>query len=324
MLGKTCSLILIFFAIVFLALFILTILYNIDINFQVVSSSKSTTLEIPALSVIEVDLKSLNISTVEKRKLNVTALTMHKLIRVSLTKNKNTKSTRSFNLKLNTIIEKGQNKSMLRYWNNEASVKCNIALNGTHYIAYKWGNITDPPPPLHHGNCPSNGTNSLEEEPCTEIFKKKPQDQNLIRIYFCSEDEENETSSTVIINITENFPLLDELPYKYIYIDETSSSNSTVLEFHSIFSELHENSRLYINTHHDTSAEVFPQSIRMTIKPESSEDETKVIDMVLLGVAAFAFLCLFVIFLIIGICCCCRCKDRKFYALAVFYGKKDA
>ena len=62
----------------------------------------------------------------------------------------------------------------------------------------------------------------------------------------------------------------------------------------------------------------------MTIKPESSEDETKVIDTVLLGVAAFAFLCLFVIFLIIGICCCCRCKDRKFYALAVFYGKKDA
>ena len=324
MLGKTCSLILIFFAFVFLALFILTILYNIDINFQVVSSSKSTTLEIPALSVIEVDLKSLNISTVKKRKLNVTALTMHKLIRVSLTKNKNTKSTRPFNLKLNTTIEKGQSKSMLRYWSNEDSVQFNIALDGTHYIAYKWGNITHPPP---HDYCPStsSGIKFLEEEQCThQIFKKKQQDQNLIRIYFCSKDEENETSSTVIINITEDFPLLDELPYKYIYIDETSNSNSTVLEFHSIFSEIHENSRLYINTHHNTSAKVFPQSIRMTIKPESSEDETKVIDTVLLGVAAFAFLCLFVIFLIIGICCCCRCKDRKFYALAVFYGKKDA
>lgn len=324
--GKKCSTIPFTFAVISFILLILSSSYSIYINYPLLQHDKNDAesntfdLHIPAMSVVE-----MKISTTKSNKINLTAFNETRLIRVATDRNKSNASFNSF--KLNLTLRNGEDKLIIRYWNTKQSVKGNITLDGQHFIAYKWGNLTNPP--LQDG-CHSNESTLLPTEAnFTEIqtmFRNKIPNQDLICIYFCCCKDENITDlTTVNINIIEYFTLPDELSYKYIYIDETCSLNSIVLEFDKNFLQINETSRLYINTHHTSSISFanFSDLIYLKIKSYPSEDEIRVIETVVSGVAAILFLCLFLVFFVMGICCCCHCKDKEFYAVAVFYKEKN-
>ena len=287
------------------------------------SKGGNNTLFIPVESVVDVNLTSLNIST---NKLKVIVPDKNSLVRVAIAHDNH---QIHLPLNINITLEKGQNKSLLRYWESSEHITGSITLlNHEHHITigYKWGDITDPP----DGNCNDHSselssTSNTFNVPHFFEDKDRGNDKNIIHIHFCyyeknEEDVEGISTATIGINITESFFMPKKKSYKSIYNDDTVNQNSAVFQFPSLLSELHNPSKLYINTFYPiTNNEEYNEMIKLEIQPDSSEDAMEIIETVALGITAILSLLLSLLMFGIGIrCCCCHIKTG-FCALGLFY-----
>ena len=278
------------------------------------SKGGKNTLFIPVESVVDVNLTSLNNNTKHTNELKVTLLNKSSSVRVTTAHEEH-----RIPLSLNITLKLGISnlcKSLIRYWKSREHITCNIAIFGEVAVGYKWGNITDP----SYGNYTELNFSTTYNALDFYEDDDKVNDKNIIYIQFCLIGG---ADATIGINITESYVIPNKTTYKCIYNDETANQNSTVLQFPSLLSELHNPSKLYINALYpntnDKEYNELNEIIKLEIQPQSSEDDMEIIETVALGITAILSLLLSLLMFGIGIrCCCCHIKTG-FCALGLFY-----
>ena len=271
--------------------------------------NKTTTITIPPLSVVEVDLDKYNISTLKEHKLNVS------LIRNAKTKGytgdvdvticrQTTRNTKPLSLH----IEK-ENKSLLRQWTKKTNPTGNITIE-EGYISWRWGNLTDPP--IYNCTRTENqSSNSSNTDVASQIIGLKPSDQeddDLILISFCGLTE---ASVNINVNITECLPS-PTTPYQPLHIDNDDDNDNdddddaVTLTFDDIFSEIVEHSKLYVKTIYLNSNDDNYQGINLEIQPIPNKE---VLIFAAIGMCFALLLLAITIMIIICLCCCCKGKE---------------
>ena len=319
-LGKKCAIIPLILAFIFMGIFIVCTLRITEMYWYYhFSKGGKNTLFIPVESVVDVNLTSLNINTKHANKLKVTVPDKSSPVRVAIA---HEDDPISLPLNINITLESdiSECKSLLRYWKSDEHIKGSIILLNDEpnvTIGYKWSNITDPP----HENCYDKNSTSNTLSISDFFEDKRGNDKNIICIQFCL--SQRVTKATISINITEWYVIPNKTSYKSIYNDDIDNQNSAVLQFPSLLSELHNPSKLYINTFYqninDKDYNELNKTIKVEIKPQSSEDTMEIIETVALGITAILSLLLSLLMFGIGIrCCCCHIKTG-FCALGLFY-----
>ena len=262
--------------------------------------NKTTTIAIPPLSVVEVDLDKYSISTLKEHKLNVSLIRNVKTeeytgdVEVTICRHVTTCKTKPLSLH----IEK-ENKSLLRQWTKETNPTGNITIE-EGYISWRWGNLTDPP--IY--NCTrieNQSRNSSNTDVASQIIGLKPSDQednDLILISFCGLTEAS-------VNITECLPS-PTTPYQPLQIDskDDDDDDAVTLTFDDIFSEIVEHSKLYVKTIHLNSNDNY-QGINLEIQPIPNKE---VLIFAAVGMCFALLLLAITIMIIVCLCCCCRGK----------------
>ncbi|XP_019864056.1 PREDICTED: uncharacterized protein LOC109593381 [Amphimedon queenslandica] len=338
---KKCAMVPLTLAFIFMGIFIVCILRITEMCIQLHEDDGSYTLNlsIPVESVVDVDLISLmNNHTMHPNKIKVTVPDASSLVRVAIADNDNQQVAMadegdqiSFPLNINITLEKGQNKSILRYWNLNSGQKPegNITLYHEHAhnvtYGYKWGSIKDPPP---YGNCYDHksdlsSTSSIIDIP-TQFEDSEKKDKNIIHIHFCYDSKEDtgvNSPAIIGINVTEHYVKPKNVSYKYICTDDTDNHNSAVLPYQSLKLGRYNpsNPQLYVNTHYRNTDDDCSEMIKLKIEPDSSKDAMEIIEIVALVITAILSLLLSLMMFGIGIrCCCCHIKTG-FCALGLFY-----
>lgn len=261
--------------------------------------NKTTTITIPPLSVVEVDLDKYSISTLKEHKLNVSLI--HNAKTEGYTGDVDVTICRhvTCNTKPLSLHIKEENKSLLRQWTKETNTTGNITIE-EGYISWRWGNVTDPP--IY--NCTrieNQSSNSSNTDVVIQIIELKPSDQeddDLILISFCGLTEAS-------VNITECLPS-PTTPYQPLHIDnddENDNDDTVTLTFDDIFSEIVEHSKLYVKTIYLNSDY---QGINLEIQPIPNKE---VLIFAVVGMCFALLLLAITIMIIICLCCCCRGKE---------------
>uniref|UniRef100_A0A1X7VWX5 Uncharacterized protein n=1 Tax=Amphimedon queenslandica TaxID=400682 RepID=A0A1X7VWX5_AMPQE len=322
-LGKKCAIVPFILAFIFMVIFIVCILRITEMYwYYYFGDGDNNTLFIPVGSVVDVNLTSLNISTKHINKLKVTVPDKSSPVRVTTAQEEHQISL-PLNMDITLNYENSRCKSLLRYWKSRHSrehVTGDITIfEGQVNISYKWGNIT---------NLPDENCNDHSSETITSTFdiskcfddNDQGNDKNIICIQLCL--SEGATKAIVGVNITETYAIPNKTSYKSIYNDDTDNQNSVVLQLPSLLSELHNPSKLYINTHYKNTIDSYNelnQTIKLELEPQSKENAMEVIETVALVITAILSLLLSLMMFGIGIrCCCCHIKTG-FCALGLFY-----
>ena len=301
--GRICLLLGLSVTLVFLFLLFSTFLAVFIVYPELTDKThnKTTTITIPPLSVVEVDLEKYSISTLKEHKLNVSLIHNVKIegytgdVEVTICRRVTTCKTKPLSLHI-----KEENKSLLRQWTKETNPTGNITIE-EGYISWRWGNLTDPP--IY--NCTrieNQSRNSSNTDVATQIIKLKPSDQeddDLILISFCGLTEAS-------VNITECLPS-PTTPYQPLQIDskDDDDDDAVTLKFDDIFSEIVERSKLYVKTIHLNSINDNYQGINLEIQPIPNKE---VLIFAVVGMCFALLLLAITIMIIVCLCCCCRGK----------------
>uniref|UniRef100_A0A1X7VVL4 Uncharacterized protein n=1 Tax=Amphimedon queenslandica TaxID=400682 RepID=A0A1X7VVL4_AMPQE len=309
---KRCAIVPFVLAFVFMVIFIVCILRITEMYLYYHfgdGDNNTKELFIPAGSVVDVNLTSLNINAKHINKLKVTVPDKSSPVRVT-TAQEDHQISLPFNINITLNYETGRYRAITRYWKSREHITGRITLlNDEHpiTIGYKWGNITDPP----YGNCYDHSSELNSTSNTFSISKCFDDDDrgNVIHIHFCydeRDDAEAISKAIIAINITESYVLPNKKSYKYIYNNDINNQNSAVLKFPSLLSELRNPSKMYINTFYpNTNDEDYNEMIKLTIQPQSSEDDMEIIETVALVITAILSLLLSLMMFGIGIRCCC-------------------
>lgn len=300
--GRRCLLLGLSITLVFLLLFIAFLAVLIAYpELTDKTHNKTTTITIPPLSVVKVDLDKYSISTLKKHKLNVSLIHNVKTegytgdVEVTICRHVTTYKTKPLSLHI-----KEENKSLLRQWTKETNPTGNITIEEGS-ISWRWGNLTDPP--IY--NCTrieNQSSNSSNTDVASQIIELKPSDQeddDLILISFCGLTEAS-------VNITECLPS-PTTPYQPLQIDskDDDDDDAVTLTFDDIFSEIVEHSKLYVKTIHLNSNDNY-QGINLEIQPIPNKE---VLIFAVVGMCFALLLLAITIMIIICLCCCCRGKE---------------
>ena len=301
--GRRCLLLGLSIALVFLFLFIAFLAVLIAYpELTDKTHNKTTTITIPPLSVVEVDLDKYNISTLKEHKLNVSLIHNVKIegytgdVEVTICRHVTTCKTKPLSLHI-----KKENKSLLRQWTKETNPKGSITIE-EGYISWRWGNLTDNLP-IYDCITGNQWSNNSDIDVASLIKLPDQEDDDLILISFCGLTEAS-------VNITECLPS-PTTPYQPLHIDndddnDNDDDDAVTLTFDDIFSEIVERSKLYVKTIHLNSNDDDYQGIDLEIQPIPNKE---VLIFAVVGMCFALLLLAITIMIIVCLCCCCRGKE---------------
>ena len=329
--GKKCSAVAFFFAILFLAGSIACLVLIAKYPEVLTDTNDDITLYIPPKSAVKFNLMDYNISTIKRDQLTVAAASNaekeHKgLIMIAATHNrKECTDADRLTTKMTYKYNKTEEKSFLRYWPSSSDVSVNISIHHNdsdhdhHITAWKWGTLNNPPPDV---NCDASSMDGRIKDKNIDkgtFFNKKPKNNNVIRITFCNRNHNITTTATV--EIQECVALPNKALYRYIYIDDsiTEEPNPVEVEFKSFFSEMLKHSMLYIDTRHMSSSnKEADNEIQLKLQTQTSSNPLKEI---VTAITIILFIAS-ILFFSLGCCCLCCCRRIEFCGFGVYYNKR--
>lgn len=339
--GKKCSAIAFFFAILFLAGSIACLVLVAKYPEVLTENNDNITLYIPSKSAVKLNLTDYNISTIKRDQLTIAAASNagkeHKgLVTIAAThtrKEKECTDADKIITKRTYEYNKTETKSILRYWPSSSHVSVNISIHhnspnhDNHITAWKWGALSNPPPDVSceaikpKSTIMDGTTNERKIDDKIIFFDKKPKKNNhMIRITFCNKNPNIITTAN--IEIEECVALPKRALCKYIYIDDTITEepNPVEVQFQSLFSEMLKHSMLYIDTRHmSSSSDEADKELQLELQPQTSGSNP--LKEIVIAITIISFIAS-ILFFSLGFFCLCCCRRKEFCGCGVYYQNK--